>query len=300
MALKMPRLVTHPLFRIHCAVFLFGLAGLFGKLIAAGPLYIVFGRTFFGAVALAVYARAVSGTGLTGFSRQMLGLFILQGILLAAHWVLFFWSIQVSSVAVGLVTFSSFPLFVTFMEPVVFKEPLNRRDIYTAAAVFAGICLVIPDLDLSNRITLGAFLGTLSGLTFAILALVNRKNARVSDPVAVAFYQNTFAALCLVVPLVLLHPPAPPAGDLPALIFLGVVCTALSHTLFISSLKQIRAQTASVIAGLEPVYGIVLAVFILHEIPAPTTLAGGVVIISATVAAGYFASSAQNPEKTSF
>jgi len=290
MALKMPRLVTHPLFRIHCAVFLFGLAGLFGKLIAAGPLYIVFGRTFFGAVALAVYARAVSGTGLTGFSRQMLGLFILQGILLAAHWVLFFWSIQVSSVAVGLVTFSSFPLFVTFMEPVVFKEPLNRRDIFTAAAVFAGICLVIPDLDLSNRITLGAFLGTLSGLTFAILALVNRKNARVSDPVAVAFFQNAFAALCLVLPLALVRSPAPAVSDLPALIFLGVVCTALSHTLFISSLKQIRAQTASVIAGLEPVYGIVLAFFILQETPAVTTLAGGGIIISATVAAGYSAS----------
>lgn len=295
MALKMPILVTHPLFRIHCAVFLFGLAGLFGKFIAAGPLVIVFGRTFFGAVALGMYARAVSGTRLSGFSPQMLGLFILQGILLAVHWVLFFWSIQVSSVAVGLVTFSSFPLFVTFMEPVVFKEALNRRDIYTAAAVFIGICLVVPDIDLSNQTTFGALLGILSGLTFAVLALVNRKNARVSDPVAVAFFQNTFAALCLVLPIVLLHPPAPPSGDLPALIFLGVVCTALSHTLFISSLKQIRAQTASVITGLEPVYGIVLAFFILHEIPAFNTFAGGVIIISATVAAGYMASPKRNP-----
>ncbi len=295
MALKMPILVTHPLFRIHCAVFLFGLAGLFGKFIAAGPLYIVLGRTFFGAVALGMYARAVSGTRLSGFSPQMLGLFILQGILLAVHWVLFFWSIQVSSVAVGLVTFSSFPLFVTFMEPVVFKEALNRRDIYTAAAVFIGICLVVPDIDLSNQTTFGALLGILSGLTFAVLALVNRKNARVSDPVAVAFFQNTFAALCLVLPIVLLHPPAPPSGDLPALIFLGVVCTALSHTLFISSLKQIRAQTASVITGLEPVYGIVLAFFILHEIPAFNTFAGGVIIISATVAAGYMASPKRNP-----
>ena len=272
-------------------MFLFGLAGLFGKFIAAGPLVIVFGRTLFGAAALAVYARAVSGTNLGGFTRQTLGLFILQGILLAAHWVFFFWSIQVSSVAVGLVTFSSFPLFVTFMEPLVFKEALTRRDIITAGAVFAGICLVVPDMDLSNQTTFGALLGILSGLTFAVLALVNRKNARVSDPVAVAFFQNAAAAMCLVLPLALVHPPAPETSDLPALIFLGVVCTALSHTLFISSLKQIRAQTASVIAGLEPVYGIVLAFFILQEIPAVTTLAGGGIIISATVAAGYSASS---------
>jgi drug/metabolite transporter (DMT)-like permease len=128
-------------------------------------------------------------------------------------------------------------------------------------------------------------------LTFAILALVNRRNVRISDPVAVAFFQNLFAALCLVIPVVLIQPRAPAATDLPALIFLGVVCTALSHTLFISSLKQIRAQTASVITGLEPVYGIVLAFLLLNEIPTISTLAGGGIIIGASVAAGYLASS---------
>ncbi|WDP88081.1 MAG: EamA family transporter [Desulfobacter sp.] len=93
---------------------------------------------------------------------------------------LFFLAIQVSSVAVGLITFSSFPLFVTFMEPVFFKEPLKSVDMATALAVFTGIILVVPDLDLSNQTTLGAFYGILSGLTFALLALVNRKNGSVA------------------------------------------------------------------------------------------------------------------------
>lgn len=282
--------MAHPLVRIHSAVFLFGMSGLFGKFIAASPLFIVLGRTLFAAMALGLYARAVSGTRLSGFSRHTLGLFMLQGALLAVHWYFFFLSIQLSSVALGLVTFSTFPLFVTFMEPLAFREPLKRRDIFTAVAVFSGICLVLPDIDLSNQTTLGGIFGILSGLTFAILALVNRKNVRVSDPVAVAFFQNLFAALCLVVPIILIQPVCPTARDLPALIFLGVVCTALSHTLFISSLRQIRAQTASVITGLEPVYGIVLAFFLLREIPAAATLAGGLIIIGATVAAGYLAS----------
>ncbi|MFN2437511.1 MAG: EamA family transporter, partial [Desulfotignum sp.] len=100
------------------------------------------------------------------------------------------------------------------------------RDMVTAGVVFIGICLVVPDMDLSNQTTFGALLGILSGLTFAVLALVNRKNARVSDPVAVAFFQNAFAALCLVLPIALVRPPAPETSDLPALVFLGVVCTA--------------------------------------------------------------------------
>jgi len=276
--------------KIHLAVFLFGFAGLFGKFLSCNPFIIVLGRTFFAAITLFIYAR-FSHTKLFGFDRSSFVFLILQGILLACHWTTFFLAIQVSSVAVGLVTFSSFPLFVTFMEPAFFKETLKKKDIATALAVFAGILLVVPDMDISNNVTLGAFYGILSGLTFAVLALVNRKNARAWDPIAVAFYQNLFAALFLMLPLLLFPTLVPEQGldpkDIPLLIVLGVVFTAMAHTFFIQSLAKIRAQTASVIAGLEPVYGIILAFFLLNEIPTMRTLAGGLVIICATIVAGW-------------
>ncbi len=283
--------------KIHLAVFLFGFAGLFGKFLSCSPFIIVLGRTFFAAIALFVYARIFSHTKLGDFNRASFFFLILQGVLLACHWVTFFLAIQISSVAVGLVTFSSFPLFVTFMEPFFFKEPLKKRDIATALAVFAGILLVIPDVDFSNHVTLGGFYGILSGLTFAILALVNRKNAMVSDPIAVAFYQNLFAALFLMLPILVfpnlvIGPRAPALADLPLLMMLGVIFTAMAHTFFIQSLIKIRAQTASVIAGLEPVYGIILAFFLLNEIPGVRTLAGGVVIIGVTIAAGIYSRAA--------
>ncbi len=274
--------------QIHIAVFLFGFAGLFGKFLSCSPLYIVLGRTFFAFIALYVYARLVSKTVLMAFGKKEFFFFILQGILLALHWWSFFFSIQISSVAVGLVTFSTFPLFVTFLEPLWFKEKLKPVDIVIAGAVFIGILLVIPEFDFSNNVTRGGFYGIISGFTFAVLALVNRRNARISDSIAVAFYQNLFAALFLAVPVFFLKIPMPLFSDLPNLIFLGVACTALSHTLFIKSLAFIRAQTASVIAGLEPVYGIVLAFFILNEVPGIRTLLGGLVIIGTTVFAGYF------------
>ena len=279
------------LLQIHIAVFLFGFAGLFGKFLTCSPFYIVLGRTLFGGLALGLYARGIAKIHLGEFNRTALFFLICQGLLLASHWVLFFVAIQVSSVALGLVTFSSFPLFVTFMEPLFFKEPLRRSDILTALALFAGIILVVPDLNLANTNTLGAFYGILSGLTFALLALVNRKNARAIHPVTVAFWQNTFAALFLFLPVILFRPAAPGPGDLPLLVLLGVVFTAFAHTCFIGSLSHIRAQTASVIAGLEPVYGIVLAFCMLGEIPAPQTLAGGAIIIGTTVAAGWLSTS---------
>lgn len=272
--------------QIHLAVFLFGFAGLFGKFLSCDPLYIVLGRTFFAAIALFVFARVAAKTPLSGLDRSRLFLFILQGGLLAIHWWSFFVSIQISSVAVGLITFSTFPLFVTFMEPFFFKEPIQKKDIATAGVVFIGIILVIPELDFGNNITKGGFFGILSGFTFALLALVNRKNAQTCDAMTVAFYQNLFAAGFLLIPIIGFNPDPPGMADLPNLIFLGVICTALSHTLFIQSLTTIRAQTASVIAGLEPVYGIILAFFLLSEVPAARTLVGGLVIISVTIIAG--------------
>ncbi len=273
--------------QIHLAVLLFGVAGLFGKFLSCSPLYIVLGRTFFASIALFFYARLFSKTVLFSFRKQEILFFILQGILLAVHWFSFFISIQISTVAVGLVTFSTFPLFVTFLEPVFFKEKLKSTDIIIAGTVFAGIILVVPDFDFSNNITRGAFWGIFSGFTFAILALVNRRNARIADAIAVSFYQNLFAAIFLVFPIFFVKAPPPQLLDLPDLIFLGVICTALSHTLFINSLVHIRAQTASVITSLEPVYGIILAFFILNETPAMQTILGGFIIISASIFAGF-------------
>ena len=272
--------------QIHIAVFLFGFAGLFGKFLSCSPLYIVLGRTFFASIALFVYARFFAKTVLFEFDKKEIFFFVLQGIFLAVHWWSFFLSIQISSVAVGLITFSTFPLFVTFLEPIFFKEKLNQKDILIAVVVFIGILLVIPNFNFADNITKGGFFGIISGFTFALLALVNRRNARISNAIAIAFYQNLFASIFLVVPILTIQIVPPQFSDLPFLIFLGVFCTALAHTLFIKSLGFIRAQTASVIAGLEPVYGIFLAFFWLNEIPQIRTLIGGLIIIGATVFAG--------------
>jgi predicted dehydrogenase len=58
---------------------------------------------------------------------------------------------------------------------------------------------------------------------------------------------------------------------------------ALAHTLFIRSLRALSAHTASVVAALEPVYGIALALLLLGEMPPVRTLAGAVLIIGAAL-----------------
>jgi drug/metabolite transporter (DMT)-like permease len=48
-------------------------------------------------------------------------------------------------------------------------------------------------------------------------------------------------------------------------------------------MRRVKAQTASIISSLEPVYGILFAVVFLGERPSLRTLAGGAVILTAVV-----------------
>ncbi|MGV3530740.1 MAG: DMT family transporter [Chthoniobacteraceae bacterium] len=269
------------LIQIHIAVLLAGGTGLFGKLLDLSPMAITCGRTLVGSVALALVAIFLRvNLRLHGLRSSVL--LALSGVALAAHWVTFFHSIQISTVAVGLLAFSTFPLMVTFLEPVFFRERLHRRDLIIAVIVTAGIVLVTPSFDVSNRLTQGVLWGLLSALLCALVSLLSRFAAGVYPATAAAFYQQAITALCTL-PFVLSDWPVFTLRDGLLLVLLGVVFTALLQVLIITSLRHVRAQVASVMFGLEPLYGIVLAWLLLAEVPAMRTLLGGLLICSAVV-----------------
>jgi drug/metabolite transporter (DMT)-like permease len=269
---------------VHAAVLLFGFAGLFGKWLAFSPLVIVLGRTVVAAAALGLMLVIRPGAR-AGFDARL----IVNGAVLALHWGSFFAAIQVATVAVGLLGFASFPLFVLLQERVLLGRRWSRAEAATALAVAAGLALLVPEFSFGNRTVQGLAWGVVSGFTFALLAVHNRRLAPGRSAVDLAFWQNLLAAMCLV-PVVALAAPGSlvlDGRDLALLLVLGLVCTALAHTVFIASLAVVSAHTASVIAALEPVYGIALAVVLLGEVPGLRTLAGGALIVGAVVVASH-------------
>jgi drug/metabolite transporter (DMT)-like permease len=276
------------LLRIHGAVVLFGLAGVLGKLLTLPPVAIVCGRTGLAAVVLLV-AAAVGGVPIRPGSRRSFLAFVGLGVLLAAHWTAFFQSVQVSSVAVALITFSTFPVFTTLLEPVLFREKLRAADVVLSLVAVAGIAILVPSIDPGDATAQGAFWGVVSGLTFALLSLLNRKYVRQHSSVTIALYQDAFAALALV-PFVVLARPTVTARDLVLLPVLGVLCTAVAHAHFIAGMRGVTTRTASMIACLEPVYGSLLAVVFLGEVPSVRTAVGGLIVLGvafhATVRSG--------------
>ncbi|TMH02919.1 MAG: DMT family transporter [Betaproteobacteria bacterium] len=264
---------------LHVAALLFGFAGLFGKWLVLPPTAIVLGRTL---------AAAVSLWALLWVSGELRGRFEWRlaagGAVLALHWITFFQAIQTSSVAIGLLGFASFPVFVLLLEASMLKRALSLGDWMLSLVVACGLSLTAPELRLDDHIVRGLLWGVLSGFTFALLAVGNRQLATRRAAGEIALWQNACAAACLL-PGFVLAPVIPDARELGLLLVLGVVCTALAHTLFIRSMRVIPARVASVVVALEPVYGILLAVVLLREVPTGRTLAGAALIVGAALIA---------------
>lgn len=203
---------------------------------------------------------------------------------------------KVAPVTYGLMGFASFPLFVTWLEPWLFKEKRDGKDWYAAFAVVIGMAVMVSDTG-SGNITnaaaqspvTGLLLGIFSGLTFALLVLANRWQGGHIAPFRLAFLQNSVATLTLL-PFVLVNGGLSQisANEWWGLALMGVVFTAISHGLFMYSLRYVSTRFASLMTSLEPVYGIAIAYLVLHETPNLRALIGCAIVISATVAVSYW------------
>ena len=303
----------------HGAAVLFGLTGILGALIRFDAVAITAGRAGFAATALLVLALVQRRPLRQGLGSRRAGIVLASGFLLAVHWITFFMAVKVGGVAVATLGFASFPAFIALLDVVLFRERIGRAEGTMLALVTLGLVLVTPSFDVGDRGTVGLLWGLASGLSFAGLAICNRRGSRGMDAIQVAFWQNLLVAL-LVLPLlglgladgadgVPMTDAAHAASQLPSaqanpsqehlsqeavsasidlaswfwLAVLGVLCTGLAHTLFVKSLEALDARSAGMIIALEPVYAIACAWWLFGEEPSGRMLVGASLIILATV-----------------
>ena len=268
---------------IHFATLLAGFTGVFGKWFTVDSFVITAGRSVVGCAALWFVAKYL-GADLRVKSRRDLALMALSGALLAGHWFTFFYAIRVSSVAVGLLAFASYPLFVALAEPLVFKEKLHAYDFAGAAGVAAGLAIIgSGSLHGDSAVLAGLFWGVVSGALCAGCSLASRMAVRHYHPAAFACWQQLFVALTAL-PFAVRGFSVTTGKDAVLLVVMGVAFTAGLQMLFIGALKHIRAVTASIVLMLEPVYGILVAMVAIGEIPALRTVAGGAVVCGSALA----------------
>jgi len=184
------------LLSIHIAIFLFGFAGIFPKIISLPIAVIMSGRVLIAAFAIGIYLLYTKQSFKLKATSHYWALAAL-GALYAIHAVAFYLGIRLSTVAIGLLSSSTFPVFVALLEPIYLKEPINVKELPLILSSFAGLLLVIPQFDFHYKMTLGVCWGVLSGFLFANYSILNRKLVQHYSSLTMLFYQDLVAGIIL-------------------------------------------------------------------------------------------------------
>ena len=273
------------LLAVHSAVLIFGLTALFSKLITLSALEITLLRSVFAVfIIFAIFLWQKKSIKLS--HPKDYGIVILLGVLLALHWVTYFHSMQISSIAVGVIALYTFPIITVFLEPLFHGERPHIKDVISAFTVLFGIYLLVPEFSLSNETTQGILWGVLSALFFALRNIVQGHYFKGYTARHSLFYQ-TLVTLIVLLPFSFEVIPAVTNIQWGQLLILGVFFTALPHTLFAFSLLNLKAKTVSLVACVQVVYATIFAALLLSEWPQLSTVVGGLIVVSAAMYESY-------------
>jgi len=269
------------LLSVHAAVLIFSFTALFSKLVSLPALDITFYRSVFAFLAIAIYMAFTKQSYQLGSKRDYM-MAALLGCLLAVHWVTYFHAMQVSTVAIGVIALYTYPVITVFLEPLFHGEKPHIADIISSIAVLFGIYLIVPEFSLDNSTLVGVLFGVFSALMMALRNIMQRRYFSAYKASHSLFYQTLVVMLVLVV---FIDTGISTIEDSQwwMLLLLGIVFTALPHTLFAHGLLHLKAKTASLIACVQVVYAAIFAAVILGEWLTWNVVAGGLIVVSAAM-----------------
>jgi drug/metabolite transporter (DMT)-like permease len=273
--------VKKSLWSLHITMMLLGATGLFSKILPLSAVDITFGRAGIACIMLLGIVKLFKKSILLDCKKDyFVALFL--GLLMAAHWVSYFAAMQYSSVSVGMIALFTFPVMTVLLEPFFEGIRLVWQDVVSALVVLFGIFLIVPEISLENEITQGVLIGVFSAVLYSFRNLVHRKHFSHYSGAHAMAYQTLviFISLSFFSSDELFRASQ---ETYVGLIILGTFLTAVPHALIAASLKHLRAKTFSLIACMQPLYGVGLAILVLDEQPRWQTIVGGLLVISAAI-----------------
>lgn len=201
------------------------------------------------------------------FSRWPWKTLLLLAFVLALFQYFFFASVRLTGVAVGtVVSIGSAPIFSGLMEWVFLGQVPKRQWVVATAMAIIGSALLFFNKDLVMLDSTGLMFAFIAGFLFASYTFFNKRVLVVLDAiesVAVVFVlsallllplssQFSFKGLMTVQALI-------------AIIYIGLVTTALGYILFSTGLKYIPSSSAMTLSLVEPFTAAILSVVVVGE-----------------------------------
>ena len=250
---------------LHLIVFIWGFTAILGALITIDAIPLVFFRMGLAVVFIAIYFLFKKDSFFV--DKKGVLKFLLSGIIIAMHWVFFFKAIKISNVSVALVTMSTGAFFTSLIEPLFFRRRIKPLEIILGMIVIGGLYIIF---NFESQYKLGIIYALISSFLGALFSVLNGLFIKKYDANRISLYQLLFGFLFVAIYLFFnnsysvafftLH-----STDWVYLFVLSSICTAYAFIMSVKVMKYISPYTVMLTINLEPVYAIILALFIFGD-----------------------------------
>ncbi len=254
-------------------------------------------RLLIAAAILAPFALSKNLPEVKQFDRKKWLLTILAGSFLALHFAAWITSLEYTSVASSVVLVTTAPLWVAIFSPIILKEKISRLTLIGIVVALIGSIIVtagnfcqISDNQINcdgfnilndSRALIGDLLALLGAFLSAGYLLVGRKLRKTTRLLTYTFLVYAVAAICMAGLMIIRRTPFTGYPAVAYLLFfaLAVIPQLMGHSSFNYALRYKSSALVSVALLGEPVGTVILAFFLLNEIPSSTEIAGGIIIL---------------------
>jgi len=272
---------SNQIYTLILATLFISTSGALGKFIDMPTPVIVWWRSALAIVFIYIFCK-YKKINLKIKSKKDFPAFVLSAFFMGAHWVTYFYALKLSNVALGMLSLFTFPVITALLEPLFVKVKFDYIHIVLGFMVLFGIYILAPEFNLESSHVKGILFGLLSAVCYALRTLILKQYVSNYNGSMLMLYQ-VFLLTIMLVPVMFLMDTTGIKTQLPYVLILALVTTAIGHTMFVNSLKYFSASTASIIGSIQPIFGIIIAFFFLKEIPTLNTFFGGIIILSTVV-----------------
>lgn len=273
------------LFWLLVAVFLVSTSGVLGRYIALPTEIIIWFRSILAAIFLYVFLRFKKTDLRIQQQKEYLPFFI-GGVFMALHWVTYFYALKLSNVGLGMLSLYTFPVIIALLEPIILKVKFQGIHVFFGILILVGLYILTTKFDIESTQVKGILFGVFSAFCYAFRILILKKHAANYDGTVLMFYQVIIVSI-LLLPTLFFMDVSGLKTQWPYLLLLAFLTTAVGHSMMLHSLKFFSASTTSIISSLQPIFGIIMAIFFLNEIPTLNTFIGGFLILFTVVIESY-------------
>ena len=253
-------------------------SGPLGRFIDMPTSVIIFWRCVLGGIFLYVFCRLIKVD--LRVKRENGPILLLGALFMGIHWVTYFMTLKLTSVAVGMLTIASNPVLTSLLEPMLLRTKFQRSSLLAGVLIIIGVYCLIPDFDVESDFTRGVLLGLFSSLCYSIRNIIMKKLSFHYHGTCMMFYQ-LLLLIPMLFPFLLVNGNDGFLDFWPQILLLSLITTATGHTIFVMTIGRFPVSTASILGSLQPVYGVILAALFLSETPNFSAYLGGAIIIAA-------------------